>query len=149
MTLEALQAAMIAAMKNHNKARKDTISSLIAAVKKTAIDKMCKDNITEDLVNEVILKEKKTVQEMIDSCPAERTDLLNEYNTRMKVIIEFAPTLMTDANEIKNTITALLSEANIEPLKNNKNQVMKVVMPAMKGKADMKIVNMVIVEMLK
>lgn len=86
---------------------------------------------------------------MIDSCPAERTDLLNEYNTRMKVIIEFAPTLMTDANEIKNTITALLSEANIEPLKNNKNQVMKVVMPAMKGKADMKIVNMVIVEMLK
>ena len=149
MTLETLQAAMIAAMKNHNKARKDTISSLIAAVKKTAIDKMCKDNITEDLVNEVILKEKKTVQEMIDSCPAERTDLLNEYNTRMKVIIEFAPTLMTDANEIKNTITALLSEANIEPLKNNKNQVMKVVMPAMKGKADMKIVNMVIVEMLK
>ena len=140
---------MIAAMKNHNKARKDTISSLIAAVKKTAIDKKCKDNITEDLVNEVILKEKKTVQEMIDSCPAERTDLLNEYNTRMKVIIEFAPTLMTDANEIKNTITALLSEANIEPLKNNKNQVMKVVMPAMKGKADMKIVNMVIVEMLK
>lgn len=149
MTLETLQAAMIAAMKNHNKARKDTISSLIAAVKKTAIDKMCKDNITEDLVNEVILKEKKTVQEMIDTCPAERTDLLNEYNTRMKVIAEFAPILLTDVSEIKDTITTLLSDANIEPLNSNKNQVMKVVMPAMKGKADMKIVNMMIVEMLK
>jgi len=59
MTLETLQAAMIAAMKNKDKARKDTLSSLIGAVKKTAIDKMCKDNITDTLVDEVILKEKK------------------------------------------------------------------------------------------
>ena len=61
MTLETLQAAMIAAMKERNKARKDSISSLISAVKKAAIDKMCRDDISEELVNEVILKEKKTV----------------------------------------------------------------------------------------
>ena len=64
MTLEKLQAEMVTAMKDKNKARKDTISSLIGAVKKTAIDKKCKDNITEALVDEVILKEKKTVQEI-------------------------------------------------------------------------------------
>ena len=149
MTLEILQAAMIAAMKEKNKARKDTISSLIGAVKKTAIDKMCKDNITEDLVNEVILKEKKTVQEMIDGCPAERTELLQEYKDRMAVIDEFAPKLMTDVDEIRNTITSLLSNAQIEPVKTNKGQIMKVVMPAMKGKADMKVVNTVIAEMLR
>lgn len=56
MKLETLQTAMIAAMKNKDKTRKDTLSSLIGAVKKTAIDKMCKDNITEALVDEVILK---------------------------------------------------------------------------------------------
>lgn len=149
MTLETLQVAMIAAMKEHNKQRKDTISSLIGAVKKAAIDKMCKDNITEELVNEVILKEKKTVREMIDTCPESREDLLNEYEHRMAIISEFAPKLMTDADEIKDCITTLLSDASIEPLKINKGQIMKVVMPAMKGKADMKVVNQVIGEMLK
>lgn len=148
MTLETLQLAMITAMKEKNKARKDTISSLIGAVKKVAIDKMCKDNIAETLVDEVILKEKKTVQEMIDTCPEGRDALLQEYRDRMAVIDEFAPKLMTDAVEIKNTITSLLSDAQIEPLKANKGQIMKVIMPAMKGKADMKIVNTVIAEML-
>lgn len=149
MTLETLQAAMIAAMKNKDKERKDTLSSLIGAVKKTAIDKLCKDNITEDLVGEVILKEKKTVQEMIDTCPVERTDLLKQYTERLRVIDEFAPVLMTDEEEIKNTITTLLSDNQIEVTKANKGQIMKTIMPIMKGKADMKIVNKVIEEILK
>ena len=149
MTLETLQAAMIAAMKERNKERKETISSLIGAVKKTAIDKLCKDNITEDLVNEVILKEKKTVQEQIDTCPASREDLLNEYKSRLEVINEFAPKLMTDEKEIRNVITTLLASTSIPPVKSSKGQIMKVVMPAMKGKADMKIVNKVIMEMLE
>ena len=67
----------------------------------------------------------------------------------MSVIEEFAPKLMSDVNEIKNTITSLLSELGIEPLKINKGQIMKVVMPVLKGKADMKIVNQVIGGLLK
>ena len=57
MTLEVLNKEMIAAMKDRNKIRKDTISSLIGAVKKAAIDERWKDNITEELVNKVVLKE--------------------------------------------------------------------------------------------
>ena len=111
---------MVAAMKNHDKARKEAISSLVGAIKKAAIDEICKYNITEDLIDRVILKEKKTVQEMIDTCPVAREDLLNEYRYKMTVIDEFAPRLMTDANEIKEVITTLLSDANIEPVKANK-----------------------------
>ena len=102
MVLEKLQSEMIAAMREKNKSRKDTISSLIGAIKKTAIDKMCRDNITDELSNEVILKEKKTVQEMIDTCPLNRSDLLFEYKERLCVIEEFAPTLITDKNVIIN-----------------------------------------------
>ena len=150
MTLETLQKEMIVSMKAKDKSRKDTISSLIGAIKKTAIDKKCKDNITEELVNEVILKEKKTVQEMIDTCPAEREDLLYEYQIRIAIISEFAPKLVTDKDEIKRMILQALpdsSEININ--KANKGQIMKVVMPAMKGKADMKLVNEVLGELLK
>ena len=148
MTLKILQAEMITAMKNKDKARKDTLSSLIGAVKKTAIDKMCKDNITEELVNEVILKELKTIQEMIDTCPIDRIELLAVYVERKKIIQEFAPILMTNEIEIKNAITTLLSDSQIEVIKTNKGQIMKVVMSAMKGNADMKIVNKVLGEML-
>lgn len=149
MNLETLQSAMITAMKNHEKERKDTISSLIGAIKKTAIDRKCKESISEELVSEVILKEKKTVQEMIDTCPEDRIELKNEYSYRLSVINEFAPTLITDEQELKKIITTLLSEAHIEPFKNNKGQIMKTVMPELKGKVDMKIANEVITKMLQ
>lgn len=148
MNLKTLQSAMITAMKNHEKERKDTISSLIGAIKKAAIDRKCKDTISEELINEVILKEKKTVQEMIDTCPDNRIELINTYNYRLSVINEFAPILMTDEETLKEYITNLLSEAQISTEKNNKGQIMKHIMPIMKGKADMKIVNKVIGELL-
>lgn len=140
MTLETLQKEMIAAMKAKNKVRKDTISSIVSAVKKAAIDNKCKDNITEELVNTVILKEQKTMQEMIDTCPADRTDLLTEYKEKMTIITEFAPKLLTDPDEIKTFI----EETGIELIKANRGQIMK----ALKGKADMKIANGVVGGML-
>ena len=140
MTLETLQKEMIAAMKAKNKVRKDTISSIVSAVKKAAIDNKCKDNITEELVNTVILKEQKTMQEMIDTCPADRIDLLTEYKEKMTIITEFAPKLLTDSDEIKTFI----EETGIELIKANRGQIMK----ALKGKADMKIANGVVGGML-
>ena len=136
MTLEKLQKEMIAAMKAKNNVRKDTISSIVSAVKKAAIDNKCKDNITEELVNTVILKEQKTMQEMIDTCPADRTDLLTEYKEKMTIITEFAPKLLTDPDEIKTFI----EKTGIELVKANRGQIMK----ALKGKADMKIANGVV-----
>ena len=144
MTLEVLQNEMIAAMKEHNKIRKDTISSLIGAVKKAAIDKMCKDNITEELVNEVLLKEKKTMQEMIDTCPMERVATLEEYYTKMNIINEFVPKMMTE-DEIRQTINHLI--ATVDGVEyGNKGSIMKVASPVLKGKADMKMVNQIVTE---
>ena len=147
MTLDILQSAMIAAMKNKDKARKDTISSLISAVKKAAIDKMCKDNITEELVNEVILKELKTVQEMIDTCPDTRADLIANYAERRLVIREFAPVLVTDEDEIRKMIYQLLASVDIQ--ESGKSAVMKTIMPKLKGKVDMKVANKVLTEVLQ
>ena len=95
MQFEKLQKDMIAAMKAKDKSRKDSISSLISAVKKVAIDEGVRDNITEDLVDRVILKEIKSVKEQIDSCPASRQDLLDEYTASLlrppACEINFAP----------------------------------------------------------
>ena len=141
LTLEILQAEMITAMKNKDKLRKDTISSLVQAIKKFEIDNKCKDNITNEQLSSVILKEKKMMQEMIDTCPADRTDTLAEFNARMAIINEFAPTLMDNEDVIKTFIQNL----GIEPIKSNRGEIMK----ALKGKADMKIANQVVSKMLQ
>lgn len=144
MTLEVLQKEMIMAMKAGNKIRKDAISSLIGAIKKVAIDEKCKDNITEELVNRVILKEKKTMQEMIDTCPAGRFDTFAEYTSKMQVIDEFAPKLLS-AEEVHKIVTAIIAAKEITTL--NKSTVMKAVMPELKGKADGKVINEVVSEL--
>ena len=51
MQFEALQKAMIQAMKDHDKVRKDAISTLVSATKKIAIDAGCRDNIPDDILN--------------------------------------------------------------------------------------------------
>lgn len=147
MKIETLQAAMVAAMKNKDKVRKETLSSLIGAVKNAAINKKCKDNITEQLVDEAILKEKKTAQEMIDTCPVERTELLRGYRAKMAIIDEFAPILITDEDLIRAEIYHLLASVDIQ--QDGKDTVMKAIMPKLKGKVDMKVANKVLNEILK
>ena len=95
MEFKKLQSDMVAAMKARDKARKDTISSLISAVKKLAIDEGKRDNIPEELVDRAIIKEEKTAQEQVDSCPADREDLKAEYQARLDVIKEYAPKMMS------------------------------------------------------
>lgn len=147
MTLEILKTEMIAAMKAGEKERKAVLSGLVEAVKKAAIDANCRDNITEEMVDTVILKEKKTVQEMIDTCPVERTDLLEDYKYRMEVIEAFAPKLMSE-DAIRQFIVNTAASIGISFEKKNKGQLMKSIMPQLKGKADGKLVNTIIMELL-
>ena len=145
MQFEQLQKDMVAAMKARDKARKDSISALISAVKKVAIDEGCREDIKEDLVDRVILKELKTVKEQLDSCPKERTDLLEEYQARYDVIKEYAPAMMSE-EEVKAFIMERF--ADIVATK-NKGMIMKNVMPELKGKADGKVINEVVAGLCK
>lgn len=143
MQMEQLQKDMIAAMKAREKERKDAISSLVSAVKKSAIDEGCRDDIKEELVDRVILKELKTVKEQLDTCPAGRDDLRAEYQFRYDVINEYAPALLS-AEEVE----AILKEKFAEVLATgNKGQIMKAVMPELKGKADGKVINQVVAKL--
>ena len=140
MELKQLQDDMIVAMKARDKVRKDAISSIIAAVKKVAIDEGCRENIPSEMVDKVILKELKTIKEQIDTCPSERADLKEEYHNCYQVISEYAPVLM-DAKQVKEYLEKEFS--SILETK-NKGQIMKAVMGSLKGKADGKVINEVV-----
>lgn len=149
MTLEILQSEMVQALKDGNKLRKQVLSELVGAVKKAAIDKKCKDDIPETLVDETLLKYKKVVQEQIDTCPADRPQMLENYKDQMKIVAEFAPVLMTSPVQIEIAVRRLILDNNIEPVKSNRGAIMKIVAADLKGKADMGVVSKVVGEILK
>ena len=145
MELATLQSAMIVAMKAKDKPRKDAISALVSAVKKAGIDAGCREDIPTSMVDQVILKELKSVKEQIDTCPDSRADLKEEYQFRYNVMQEFAPQQMS-AEEVK----AVLQEKFAEVLATkNKGMIMKTVMAELKGKADGKVINQVVAELCR
>ena len=145
MTFETLHKDMVAAMKARDKERKNVISTLIADVKKAAIDAGTREDIPEALVDQVILKSKKTAKEQLDTCPDERAELKAEYQYNYDVICEYAPKMMSE-DEIRTFLADNFAEVIATK---NKGQIMKAVMPALKGKADGKAINAVVAELCR
>ena len=142
-----VRAQMVAAMKNKDKERKDTLSMLLAALKNRAIDK--RGDLTEAEENEVIKKEIKQTQETMDLAPADREDIREECAKRLAVLKEFAPAEMSE-EEIRAQISAVLSDLGIsEPTAKDKGRIMKELMPRVKGRADGALVNRLVGEALK
>lgn len=144
MKQKELQDAMVAAMKAKDKFKKETIASLVSAVKKAGIDAGCRENVPDDMANQAILKEIKTVKEQIDTCPADRTELKEEYQKRLEIMNEFAPKLLSE-DEVKS----VLQEKFVDLLASgDKGKVMKAVMAELKGKADGKVINQVVAQLM-
>ena len=140
MEFQTLQKAMMEAMKARNKERKDAIAVLVSATKKLAIDNGCREDIPDSMVDQAILKEIKSVKEQIDTCPADRAELKEQYANRLAVMEEFAPKMLS-AEEVevilKDKFAAVIATKN-------KGQIMKAVMAELKGKADGKVINQVV-----
>ena len=143
MEFKKLQDDMIAALKAGDKERKEGISLIVAAVKRAAIDEGCRDNINAELTDKVILKELKSCQEQVDTCPASRTDLLEQYKKQLELVKEYAPKMM-DAEEIEKIINEKFAEVIASK---NKGLIMKTIMPEFKGKADGKLINQIVAKL--
>ena len=137
--IDEIRAEMVPAMKNKDKSRKDSLSMLLSALKNVQIDK--REELTEAEENAVIAKEIKQTKETMDSCPADRTDILEECRARLAVYKEFAPEEMSE-EQIQAVIRQVLDDLGIsEPTGKDKGRIMKELMPKVKGRADGKLVN--------
>lgn len=131
MTIETLQSEMITAMKNKNMSRKTAISGYIAAIKKAAIDKGCRDNIDEKFVNTELIKIQKSIKEQVDTCPETRPDLMEKYKAELEIINEFAPALISNPNRIFE----ILKDEYEGPI--DKKNLMKFLNANFRGRMDM------------
>ena len=145
--IDTVRAAMMQAMKDKNKERKESLSMLLSALKNKAIDKRA--DLTEEEENAVVLKEIKQCQEAIDTAPAGREDVIQENTARIAVYQEFAPRMM-DREEIAAVVDQVLAELNLSaPTAKEKGLIMKTLMPRVKGKADGALVNQVLTSRLQ
>lgn len=85
--IDAVRAAMVEAMKAKDKARKDSLSMLLSALKNAEINK--REPLTEEEENAVVKKEIKQTQETYEMAPADREDIRSEAAARMAVYKEF------------------------------------------------------------
>ena len=140
--IDTVRAAMMQAMKDKDKERKDALSLLLSALKSKQIDKRA--DLTEEEENAVIFREIKQAQETIDTTPADRVQTIEEAKLRMKVYGEFVPKLM-DEDEIRAIVKEVLAELQIDqPTVKDKGRIMKTLMPRVIGKADGGLVNQVL-----
>ena len=148
MTLEMLQSAKIAATKARDTATKRVLSDMIDACQKASITSKGRVEITEQLVDETLIKYQKTVQEMIDTCPSSYEDKLKQYKADMEIVKQYAPQLITDKETIANRVKKIAGAQGIELVKANRGALMRSISAELKGKADMKIVSAVVGDIL-
>ena len=145
--IDVVRKAMMDALKAGDKPRKEALSLLLSALKAKAIDKRA--DLTEDEENAVVYREIKEAKETLDTTPADRADIIAECKLRIAVWSEFAPARM-DEDAIRAVITETLAELGIvEPTAKDKGRLMKVLMPKLNGKAEGRLVNQLVGEVLK
>ena len=145
--IDVIRKEMMTAMKNKDKERKESLSMLLSALKNAQIDK--REDLTEAEENTIIAKEIKQTKETLEITPADRMDIIQQCNNRLAVLQQFAPQMM-DEIEIENVISDVLNDLGLnDPTKREKGKIMKVLMPQVKGKADGKLVNVILERKLR
>ena len=145
--LERLQKEMVKALKEGNKFRKLTLSTLISAVKKAGIDAGCRENIPDEMVIQVLKKEKKNLVDTVEKFPDMPAEKKSEYIDQALIIDEFVIPEICDEKLIEDILHIVAKEEDMEIIKANQGKFMKIL------KADynvnMKVVSRVFAEMVK
>ena len=158
MTLDILNKDMIQAWKAGQTFQKGVLANMIDAVKKASMTSKGRIEITEELVNETLMKYQRTIQEQYDTCPdssedpkrdAELKQRKGDYLLELNFVKAYAPQLVTDTATIKKMILAIAEMDHAMALtKTNRGYVMKTLAAQLRGKADMAVVNKVVNQIL-
>ena len=139
---EVIKAEMTAALKSGDKLRRLTLADMVATIDKAATSGKTRVEITDAFVDEVLTKYKKTVQEMVDTCPdtEKYAEKKAEYLMKLAIATEYAPTVIDDVEEIEKMIYLWGCGNQVSIVTQNKGIIMKMIMPWLKqNHCDMKV----------
>lgn len=121
-------------MKARDEVRKNTINLARAAVKQYEVDN--RKELDDQGIIEILTKQVKMRKDALsDFEKAGRTDLVESYNKEIKVLMEYLPAQLTQA-EISEIIKQTAADLNIEGGRQNFGKLIGAVMGKVKGRAD-------------
>lgn len=142
---EQLAADLKAALKGGDETRKNAIRALQAAIQQSEVDRQTV--LTDDDVLALIQKEAKSRRESIaDAQKAGRADLVAAYAAELAVMEAYLPQALS-REELVALAKAAIVEAGATDVK-QQGAVMKLLAPRLKGRADGRLVNAIVRELL-
>ena len=139
---EVIKIGMTDALRSGDKLRRQTLADMVATIDKAATSGKTRVEITDAFVDEVLIKYKKTIQEMVDTCPdtEKYAEKKAEYNAKLAIAKKFAPEVIDDKDEIVKMINYWGICNTVSIVTGNKDIIMKNVMPFLKSQnCDMKV----------
>jgi hypothetical protein len=135
------------AMKSGDAVRKETLSSLRAAIKKAEIDARTGTELDETVRQIIIDKEAKKRRESIEEyTKAGRIDLADKEKAELEIIAEFLPQQLSD-DELLAIVRESAAEVGAASPK-DMGKVMGVLVPKIAGRADGKKASALVKELL-
>ena len=136
--IEQLQAAMKAAMRDHDDLRRDTLRMVIAAAYNA--EKAARRPLTDDELIGGLARETKTRRESIEAYEqAGRTDLAAKERAESEILAEFLPAALTE-DELRTLVRDAIAATGATSAR-DLGKVMGVVSRQTKGRADGKAVS--------
>lgn len=133
------------ALKSGDETRKNTVRLLLAAVKQVEVDRQV--TLTDDDLLAVLQKEAKSRRESLaEAQTAGRADLTADLEAELAVIEAYLPQALS-REELRALAQAAIAEAGATEAK-HLGAVMKLLTPRTKGRADGKLVNEIVRELL-
>lgn len=139
---------MKAAMIDKDAKRLGTLRLLISAMRNEEIAKMKKgEGLTDEEAITVISREVKKRRDSIEQYgAASRADLVDQEKAELEILSSYMPAQMGE-DEVRTIVEATIKEVGATGAKDI-GQVMKALMPKVKGKADGGMVNRIVKEKL-
>ncbi len=144
---EKLTEDMKQAMKDKEagKLRLSVIRMVRASIKNVEIDH--KKELTEDEVLDVLAKEVKMRRDAMEEFKkGNRQDLVDNLEQEVAILMQYLPQQLSES-EVRALVTDAVAETQANNAK-DMGKVMSVLMPKVKGRADGKMVNTIVREML-
>ncbi len=140
-----LQDSLKEALKSGDVQRKTTLRLALASIKNAEIE--ARGELEDDLVLNLLQKEVKARHETIEGAQqANRPDLISKAETEIAILNEYLPQPLS-TEELKLLVEESIRESGASSLAEI-GQVMGVLMPKIRGKADGKQANQIVREML-
>jgi uncharacterized protein YqeY len=133
------------ALKRQEKLRLSTLRMIRAAIKNAEISK--REKLNENEIIAIIASNLKKVEESLDIfIKGQRPDLADKAKKEIEIIKEYLPEQLSE-EEIKKVAKGIILKFNFKSSKDI-GLVMREIMPQLKGKADGKLVNKIVRDLL-